>query len=131
MIDQMMTQAADDVMDQIRTGLALLEEERSAFLTGAYGEIAGICARKGALLDKLEPTIRMAPRNGEILALLNRLIQESRRNEQIIEAARQGLAQARRRVGAIRKAEGGAVAYAEDGTTIACAGDSITEEKSA
>ncbi len=123
--------ARPELIGAIDRGLALLEEERRILLTGAYHLLAGLVERKDRLLGLLEEAIRAAPRTVEVVAALDRLIAQCRRNEGILAAARQGIAQARRRLGAMRSAERGAVAYAEDGTTIACAADGIAEEKSA
>lgn len=115
----------------IEDALALLDEERDVFLTGAYGRIAGISERKLDILAELEVQLAQAERSVLVINAVRRLIAASRRNEQIIEAARQGLSHARRRIGAIQEAARGVVAYAEDGTRIASQADLRSREQSA
>jgi len=122
---------AAELLGAIDRGLSLLEEEWRIFMTGAYHLLGAVIERKRRLLSVLEEAIHGAPRTSEIVAALDRLIAQSRRNEGLIAAARQGIRQARRRIDAIRTASRGAVAYAEDGSRIACAADGIDTEKSA
>ncbi|MEM7058375.1 MAG: hypothetical protein AAF557_12350 [Pseudomonadota bacterium] len=116
--------------DSIGQALEILSDERDAFLTGAYDRIARITELKLSLLERLEIEIRSAPRSGDVIDMIKRLIDASRRNEQIIEAARQGLAYARRRIARIEDAQGGAVAYSEDGDKIVSRADVLGQDKS-
>lgn len=119
------------LIDTVQEGLEILSEERRVFLTGAYAQLKELTERKLAILGKLESIIPTVRRNTHVLQAMNALIAESRRNEEIIHAARQGLAQARRRITAIRKTRSGAVAYAEDGTTIMSRADEAGAARSA
>jgi flagellar biosynthesis/type III secretory pathway chaperone len=119
------------LIDVIQEGMDVLSEERKVFLTGAYARLQELAERKLAILGKLENIIPQVGRSATVLQAMNALITESRRNEEIIQAARQGLAQARRRITAIRKTRSGAVAYAEDGTTIMSRADELGPAKSA
>ena len=111
--------------------VALLDEERDVFLRGQYESIGEITSRKLELLGSLETELAGASRSALVINAVKRLIALSRRNEQIIQAARQGLAHAKRRIGAIREAGRGVVAYAEDGSRIASKADLLSREKSA
>ncbi len=119
------------LIDIVQEGLDVLSEERRVFLTGAYAQLQDLTERKVTILGKLEGIIPQVGRSASVLQAMNTLIAESRRNEEIIQAARQGLAQARRRITAIRKTRSGAVAYAEDGTTIMSRADELGPAKSA
>lgn len=118
------------LLQSIGQALDILRDERDAFLTGAYDRIGRITELKLELLDRLEAEIRAAPRSHEVIDMIKRLIDTSRRNEQIIEAARQGLAYARRRIARIEDAQGGAVAYSEDGDKIVSRADVLGPHKS-
>lgn len=115
----------------IDQAVALLDEERDVFLEGQYAKIAKIAASKLELLGDLETELAGASRSFLVINAVKRLIALSRRNEQIIQAARQGLAHAKRRIGAIREAGQGVVAYAEDGSRIASSADLSKREQSA
>ncbi len=119
------------LIDTIQEGLEVLNEEREVFLSGTYARLAQLTERKLSVLGKLESIIPTVERSANILQAMNILITESRRNEEIIQAARQGLAQARRRITSIRKTRSGAVAYAEDGSTIMSCADELGPAKSA
>lgn len=119
------------LMDTVQDGVDALAEERDAFLTGKYADLAAIAERKLAVLAKLEGLIPQVERSARVLEAMNRLITDSRRNEEIIQAARQGLAHARRRLAAVQKMRSGAVAYAEDGSTIMSRADGFKSAKSA
>lgn len=114
----------------IKQALDILIEERDVFLTGAYEKISRITESKLSLLARLETEIRAVPRTRAVVDMIKRLIEASRRNEQIIDAARQGLAYARRRIARIQEAQGGAVAYAEDGDKIVSRADVLGKDKS-
>lgn len=119
------------LLAMVDEALELLDEERDVFLTGQYSRIADLTKRKLAVLRLLEVELAGAGRSALVINAVRRLIAISRRNEQIIQAARQGLAHARRRIGAIREAGRGVVAYAEDGSRIASQADLLSREKSA
>lgn len=132
-----MALTTDDAMDpsqrlmqSIAKALDVLSDERDAFLTGAYGRLAGITETKLSLLERLEDEIKAAPRTREVIQKIKNLIDVSRRNEQIIQAARQGLAYARRRIARIEDAQSGTVAYAEDGDKIVSRADVLGSDKS-
>lgn len=125
------TSLESPIIDTIRDAIGLLDEERRVFLTGTYEKIADITERKLKVLQTLEAGIRKARRSARLIAALDDLVKFSRRNELIIQAAREGLAHAKRRIAAVEKAERGAVAYAEDGSSISVAADSINDEASA
>jgi len=122
--------SAQRLVDSIGQALDVLRDERDAFLTGAYDRIGRITELKLQLLERLESEIRAAPRSTEVIDMIKRLIDASRRNEQIIESARQGLAYARRRIARIEDAQGGAVAYAQDGDKIVSRADVLGPDKS-
>lgn len=129
-----MGKAADptrQLLDSITRALQILADERHVFMTGTYEKIAQITDAKMELLNRLEAEIRAAPRTGQVIEMIKQLIDASRRNEQIIDAARQGLAYARRRLGRISDAQGGAVAYAEDGDKIVSRADALGKDTSA
>ncbi|MEO1490894.1 MAG: hypothetical protein AAFV19_01925 [Pseudomonadota bacterium] len=119
------------LIDAVQEALDILSDERKIFLTGAYVQLQEMTERKLAILGKLETLIPKVQRNASVLQAMNTLIAESRRNEDIIQAARQGVAQARRRITAIRKTRSGAVAYAEDGSTIMSRADELGQAKTA
>ncbi|MEM7745255.1 MAG: hypothetical protein AAF409_16245 [Pseudomonadota bacterium] len=122
---------ASPFCDVVEDALGVLEDERVAFLSGAYDRVEAIVERKKAALVRLEQLIPDAPRTDDTVTAMRRLIAASRRNEQIIQAARQGLAHARRRIAVIKDAARGVVAYAEDGSRIASQADLIGSGKSA
>lgn len=130
MIREEAFEPAQRLIESIKQALEVLRDERDAFLTGAYDRISQITELKLKLLDRLEAEIRAAPRSREVIDMIKRLIDTSRRNEQIIEAARQGLAFARRRIARIEDAQGGAVAYAQDGDKIVSRADVLGPDKS-
>lgn len=113
----------------IEAAVQLLERERQVFLTGRYGELAGIIDEKVQMLGRLERLIPTIDPNAQIIAALRGLIEVSRRNEQIIQAGRQGLAHARRRLKAIEEMNAGAVAYAEDGSRIRSTADQSSDDQ--
>ena len=113
----------------IETAVQLLERERQVFLTGTYGELAGIIDEKVQMLGHLERLIPTIDPNAQIISALRGLIEVSRRNEQIIQAGRQGLAHARRRLKAIEEMNAGAVAYAEDGSRIRSTADQTSDDQ--
>ena len=116
--------------DVVSEALAILDEEQKVFLTGRYQSIPDIAERKLQVLGKLENEFSNLRPSEFVVASVRRIIAASRRNEQLIEAARQGLSHARRRIGAIREAGRGVVAYAEDGSRIASRADLLNTERS-
>lgn len=118
----------DALTEAVDIGMEILSEERDALLTGRYGQLSDITQKKTDLLGRLEDAVRSAPRTRAVQRLVSRLIEASRYNEALLKAAREGLAIAKRRIAGIRKAGRGAVAYAEDGSTISSSGDRWTSE---
>lgn len=125
--------AFSDAENTLRTcisdALDLLDQERRVFLSGAYDQIARITEVKLEILERLEASIRVVPKTPDLLELLRHVIDMSRRNEQIIGAARQGFLFARRKIGRIKAATSGAVAYAEDGSLINSTADMLGAER--
>lgn len=119
---------ATHLQNVVEEGLGVLNAEREALLQGRYDRLPEITTEKSKLLGRLETAMRAAPRSGPMQRLVVGLIDASRYNEALLKAAREGLAIAKRRIAAIRKAGRGAVAYAEDGSTITSAGDRWTSE---
>lgn len=113
-------EGAADLLLLIEEAVALLEEESRCLLTGAYAALPRLAGQKTALLARLEQVLPAARGDRDCAAALARLVELSRRTERLLEAAREGLAQARRRLTALAEHRDGLIAYAEDGTRIAC-----------
>jgi len=123
--------ARDSFATAIDAGMDILRQEREALLHGRYECLPDLTARKIALVDRIEAAIRAVHPTRAVQNMIRALVEASRHNEHLLQAAREGLAIAKRRIGAIRKAGRGAIAYAEDGSTITAAGDRWTAERHA
>ena len=88
---------------------ALLEDERTALLSGDLAALGGIAERKEALVAALA---KSRP-EGEALRALRR---KAERNAELLEAATKGLRSVTRRVAEIRRANGPLKTYGRDGT---------------
>lgn len=86
----------------------LLEDERTALLSGDLAALDGIAQRKEALLEDLA----WARPASDALKSLRR---KAERNAELLEAATKGLRAAMRRVAEIRRANGPLRTYGQDG----------------
>lgn len=86
----------------------LLEDERTALLSGDLAALQGIAERKEALLQELAH----ARPGGDALKALRR---KAERNAELLEAATKGLRSVMRRVAEIRRANGPLKTYGQDG----------------
>lgn len=123
--------AAEAIVSLLREGLELLDDERSAFLSGDFAKVPAISERKVKLLADLETLLPPAQRSAMAETLLSVLVDMSRRNEEIIQAARHGLSLARRRIRSIQQADRGVVAYDESGEHITCTADRLKSDRTA
>jgi hypothetical protein len=88
---------------------ALLDDERTALLSGDLAALGDIAARKEALAAGLSAT----PLDGDTLKALRR---KAERNAELIEAAMKGVRSVTRRVAEIRRANGPLKTYGQDGS---------------
>lgn len=119
------------IITLLREGLDLLDDERSAFLSGNFAAVPPISERKVQLLADLEALLPPSQRSAKAESLLSVLVDMSRRNEEIIQAARHGLSLARRRIRSIQQADQGVVAYDETGEHITCLADRLQSDRTA
>ena len=108
---------ADTMIEQID---ALLEDERTALLSGELAALEGIAERKEALAGELAQT---RPHGGDLAALRRK----AERNAELLQAATKGLRSVMRRVSEIRSANGPLKTYGQDGfaQTLGGAGGSF------
>lgn len=118
------------LVNAVAVTIELLDDERDAFLSGAYHLLPELSDRKLTMLKEIENCIQETTRSAKTVVLITQVIERGRRNEEIIRAAQQGLAFARRRIGQLNDTVSGAVAYAEDGSRIASRADMLGDTTS-
>ncbi|MEM1344187.1 MAG: hypothetical protein AAGI34_06350 [Pseudomonadota bacterium] len=123
--------AQDDLLSLIEEGHALLGRERADLLAARLDRAATATAEKERFLEALEPAVRRCPSTETAQAALAGLITESRRNERLLQAALTGVRRARRRIAQILATRRGEVAYAADGSRIACPPDTAARNRRA